>query len=149
MNKCFKTISWTTGSRFYTTMCLSVGLSVCHSIKKLKNAKALVSWLGLHKHSLMSYLLVLFQLKFNCQNCSSRKEIYMVHRFLHTHARLILKQSSTKIKMIAEIQTWQNTKGQHTNCQNANLTKYKCNKIQMEQNTNRKKCKNYQNTITL
>ena len=31
---------------------------------------------------------------------------------------------------------------QNTNCQNTNVTKYKCNKIQMKQNTNRTKCKN-------
>ena len=40
-----------------------------------------------------------------------------------------------------KIQTRQNTKEQNTNGQNTNVTKYKCNKIQIGQNTNRTKCK--------
>ena len=41
-----------------------------------------------------------------------------------------------------KIQTRQNTTEQNTSCQNTNVTKYKCNIIQMEQNTDRTKCKN-------
>ena len=33
------------------------------------------------------------------------------------------------------IQTQQNPKVQNTNCENINVTKYKCNKIQIEQNS--------------
>ena len=41
---------------------------------------------------------------------------------------------NTKIKtkqkwQNAKIQTWPNTKGENTNCQNTSVTKYKCNKI--------------------
>ena len=36
----------------------------------------------------------------------------------------------------SKVQTRQNTTGQNTNCQNKNVTKYKCNKIQIGQNTN-------------
>ena len=48
----------------------------------------------------------------------------------------------TKYNKKFKIQTRQNTKEQNTNCQNTIVTKYKCNKIQMEQNTNRTECKN-------
>ena len=48
---------------------------------------------------------------------------------------------SDMIQMII-IQIRQNPKGQNINCQNTNVTKYKCNKIQMEQNTKRTKCNN-------
>ena len=41
-----------------------------------------------------------------------------------------------------KIKTRQNTKEQNTNCQNTKVTKYKCNKLQMGQNTNRTKYKN-------
>ena len=41
----------------------------------------------------------------------------------------------------SKIQTRQNTKEQNTNGQNTNVTKYKCNKIQIGQNTNRTKYK--------
>ena len=34
---------------------------------------------------------------------------------------------------------YKHDKIQNTNCQNTNVTKYKCNKIQMGQNTNRPK----------
>ena len=44
----------------------------------------------------------------------------------------------TKYNKKFKLQTWQNTKEQNTNYQNTNITKYKCDKIQMEQNTNKK-----------
>ena len=40
-----------------------------------------------------------------------------------------------------KIQTWQNTTEQNTSCKNKNVTKYKCNQIQKEQNTNSKNTK--------
>ena len=42
----------------------------------------------------------------------------------------------TKYNKKFKILTLQNTKEQNTNCQNTFVTKYKCNKIQMGQNTN-------------
>ena len=40
-----------------------------------------------------------------------------------------------------KIQTRQIAKEQNTNCQNTNVKKYKCNKIQMQQKTNGTKYK--------
>ena len=45
-----------------------------------------------------------------------------------------------------KVQTRQNTRGQNTNSKNTNVTKYKCNEIQMDQNAKRTKCKNMTNT---
>ena len=39
------------------------------------------------------------------------------------------------------MQKFQNTKGQNKNCQNTNVTKYKCNKMQKFQNINTTKYK--------
>ena len=57
---------------------------------------------------------------------------------------LILMPIKTRIDNVfgQKIQTRQNTTEQNTNCQNTNVTKYTCKKIQMEQNTDRAKCKN-------
>ena len=48
----------------------------------------------------------------------------------------------TKYNKKFKIKTRQNTKKQNTNCQYTIVTKYKCNKIQMGQNTNKTKYKN-------
>ena len=42
----------------------------------------------------------------------------------------------------SKILTQWNTKGQNANCQITNVTKFKCNKTQIEQNTNITQCKN-------
>ena len=56
---------------------------------------------------------------------------------------LILMPIKTRIDNVfgQKIQTRQNTTEQNTSCQNTNVTKYKCNQIQMEQNTNSKNTK--------
>ena len=57
----------------------------------------------------------------------------------HNSVHFRIPNSKSTFLLRHPVQTRQNTTGQNTNCQN---TKYKCNKIQMEQNANRTKCKN-------
>ena len=62
--------------------------------------------------------------------CTCKGYPHKIQTFHNTNRTKYNTKIKTKQKwQNAKIQTWPNTKGENTNCQNTSVTKYKCNKI--------------------